>query len=211
MSARTLFFVRHGQTEWNAEQRMQGQANSPLTPTGRKHARQSGQFLAQFPIDFMYVSPLGRVQQTLSCVQEYVDAPWENDERLREWHCGEWSGHLYKDLRHKWPEDWAKWQKDRYRMRPPGGENYPDMFARVAPFIEGLGATKGEHIAILSHGMIGRIMISSLMGLQPGQTMRMRQANNVVIRLQIDAGKVEADHFVAGKGPRPGLPLAKHA
>ncbi|MEM9421514.1 MAG: histidine phosphatase family protein [Pseudomonadota bacterium] len=205
---RTFFFVRHGQTEWNAAQRMQGRSNSPLTDLGLKQADLSGALLAQFPIEKIYSSPLGRVQQTVASVQNYVPLTAVIDDRLKEWHCGEWSGHLYKDLRSRWPVEWSEWQADRYHVRPPGGENYPDMAKRARSFLDDVLTTQYKVICIISHGMIGRIMVSELMGLDEKKTIALRQANDVVIRVILSNKSAVGDHFVKGNGPRPGLPIS---
>ncbi len=202
-----LFFVRHGQTEWNAVQRMQGRSNSPLTSLGLKQADESGALLSQFPIEKLYASPLGRVQQTVSRIREHVPLDAIIDDRLKEWHCGEWSGSLYKELRANWPVEYTEWQADRYYVRPPGGENYPDMIIRARSFLDDVLATSYGVVGVISHGMIGRVMIATLLGLSERGTMALRQANDVVIRVTIGSeGSPVADHFIRGRGPHSGVP-----
>ncbi|MEE4360963.1 MAG: histidine phosphatase family protein, partial [Pseudomonadales bacterium] len=93
-----LYFVRHGQTEWNAVARMQGQWNSDLSELGRAQARVSGALLAGRGIEAMFASPLDRTRQTAALINEHLNLPVTYDDRLKEWDCGDWSGHLYAEV-----------------------------------------------------------------------------------------------------------------
>lgn len=84
-SSRTWYLVRHGETEWNAASRMQGQLDSPLTSLGRQHARTSGRLLARLGVDTVFASPLGRVRETLAILSEHVTVTSAFDDRLKEW------------------------------------------------------------------------------------------------------------------------------
>ncbi|WOI53354.1 histidine phosphatase family protein [Parvularcula sp. LCG005] len=207
MAEKTIYLVRHGRTEWNTEKRMQGQMDSPLTEEGHLHAEQSGQFLAEQGIEHIFASPLGRVQQTLDHVRRHVDAPVTVDDRLMEWHCGDWSGTLYDDLSTHWPDEWMAWEKDRYGYRPPAAENYDDMIDRCAPALEAILAAEASTIAVLSHGLLNRALALQLLGLSASEVLRVRQHNDVIFRIQVGE-TCSAEHFVAGEGPYPGLPMA---
>ena len=125
-----LFFIRHGQTEWNAIHRMQGQWNSDLNELGRSQADRNGQFLASQKIDHLIASPLGRTQETAEIINSYLKLDIALDKRIMEWDCGDWSGESRDEVKTKWPEEYAAWQADRYHYRGPNCENYPDMIAR---------------------------------------------------------------------------------
>ena len=94
-----LYFVRHGQTEWNAIRRMQGQMNSNLNDRGRAQADVNGQFLATRNIEALFASPLDRTRQTAEIVNQHLSLPIAFDERIMEWDCGDWSGHMYDEIR----------------------------------------------------------------------------------------------------------------
>ncbi len=207
--SRTIYFVRHGETEWNKIKRMQGQLDAPLSPEGEAHADGHGRFLATRNIEAIYASPLGRVQQTVSAIRQHVPIEPVIDDRLKEWHSGDWSGFMYADLPQKWPEEWAAWEADRFSYRPPGAENYPDMIARADSFMEELLATQHRTIALVSHGMIGRCLISHLLKLTPEEILQVRQKNDVVFAATEEAnGTWSSSHFVAGEGPVEGLPTS---
>ena len=203
--SRVLYFVRHGETEWNRIKRMQGQWNSNLNALGQSQADENGRLLAGLGVDAIYCSPLDRTRQTAEIVTRHLDLPVIYDDRLKEWDSGDWSGHMYADIPGEWPSEWEAWHADRFHYRVPGGENYPDMFARARPFLEGVLATEDERIAIISHGMIGRVMISILMAFDEAETLAFGQANDVVFRISMGGERPEAAHFKAGKGPFDGL------
>ncbi|MBS1124323.1 MAG: phosphoglycerate mutase [Deltaproteobacteria bacterium] len=205
-SSRTWFLVRHGETEWNAIARMQGQLDSPLTALGREHARTSGRLLARLGVDTVFASPLGRVRETLAILSEHVTVTPVFDDRLMEWSAGAWSGELYSDLPCRWPDEWAAWTADRYNQRSPRGENFVDLAVRGRSFVEAANRAPGERVAIVAHGFFNCALAEVLLGLSSVETMQIRQANDVVIRIVVTDGVASADHFVGDAGPVTGLP-----
>jgi broad specificity phosphatase PhoE len=206
IDTKTIYFVRHGQTEWNAAARMQGQQDSDLNDVGRRQAEDHGRLLARVGVDALYVSPLNRARQTLAIVQRHVALEARVDDRIKEWDCGLWSGQLRADVRARWPKEWAALEADPYHYRGPGCENYPDMIARASPFVDELLASTARRIAVISHGMIGRVMIGTLMGFSESGMLDFKQPNNIVYRVRslAGAGTPVLDHFAAGDGPFDG-------
>jgi broad specificity phosphatase PhoE len=202
---RTWYLVRHGETEWNAISRMQGQLDSPLTARGREHARASGRLLARLGVDAVFASPLGRVRETVAIVGEHVSVTPVFDDRLKEWSGGAWSGELYAELPRRWPDAFAAWMADRYNQRSPGGENFVDLATRARAFIDAASRTSGERVAIVAHGFLNCALAEVLLGLSPSETMRIRQANDTVIRIAAPV----VEHFV-GEERVPGLPTSGH-
>jgi broad specificity phosphatase PhoE len=205
-SSRTWYLVRHGETEWNAAARVQGQLDSPLTALGREHARTSGRLLARLGVDAVFASPLGRVRETLAIVSEHVTATPVFDDRLMEWSAGAWSGELYADLPHRWPDEWAAWTADRYSQRSPRGENFVDLAARARSFVEAAKGSSAERIAVVAHGFFNCALAEVLLGLSSVETMRIRQSNDVVIRIVMADGVASVDHFVGDAESVAGLP-----
>lgn len=200
-----LYFVRHGQTEWNAIARMQGQWNSDLSDLGRQQADVSGQVLSRFPIDAIYASPLDRTRQTTAHITRHVEAPVTFDKRLMEWDCGDWSGYLYADVAEKWKAEWEAYQQDKFHYRGPNCENYPDMFARSRPFLQEVLETPHRHIAIVSHGMIGKVMISELLGLGEDETLAISQPNDVIMVVTVEGDHRQVHHYRGEEGPIEGV------
>lgn len=199
-----IYFVRHGQTEWNAMQRFQGQRNSELNDLGRWQAEVSARLLERLGIQALFSSPLDRARQTAEIINRRLCLPLVHDDRIKEWDCGEWSGRLREEVIAMWPEQWAARQADLFHHRGPDCENYPDMFARARPFVAELERLDVERIAVVSHGMIGKVMVSILLGLDERETLAIHQPNDVVFRITTGAAPV-AHHYRAGEGPFPGL------
>ena len=208
MQSRTWYLVRHGETEWNAASRMQGQLDSRLTPLGRQHALNSARLLARLGIDTAFASPLGRVRETVDIIQAEMPIDVTFDDRLKEWSAGDWSGELHADIPQKWPAEWAAWDADRYGRRSPGGENFEDLTDRARHFLADAAGISGTRVAIIAHGLLNRALAGVLLSLTPSETLDIRQTNDTVIRIVDGPGGPVADHFQGGQGPIPGLPTA---
>lgn len=207
---RTWYLVRHGETEWNAARRMQGQLDAKLTPEGRVHAKSSGGLLAKSGIDALYASPLGRVRETLAIIADDLHMEPVFDDRLMEWSGGVWDGEFYKDIAVKWPTEFNAWEADRHSYRPPKGENFYDLADRGGAVLNEIAAKGHQRIAIVAHGFINRAMAGVLLGLDPGQVQQIKQANSTVIRVTEAQGGATVDHFRDGEGPFVGLPTGEH-
>lgn len=205
-----LYFVRHGQTEWNAIRRMQGQWNSDLNDLGRQQAAVNGKFLATCGIEHMVASPLDRTQQTAEIIDSQLNIGYQVDERIKEWHCGDWSGEMWDQMSEKWPKEFAAWQSDQFNYRAPAGENYPDMIARAEPFLSELLATEFNKVAVVSHGMIGRVMIGTLLLMSAEDMFSFSQTNDTIIQLTVADGDCRPQHYIGGKGPSGGLPARSY-
>lgn len=200
-----LYLVRHGETEWNRQQRMQGRLDSRLTAEGREHARLNGELLAREAVEHMVVSPLGRTRETADLILAGHAIPVTYDERLVERHCGEWEGLTIDEIAQRYPDEWAARGRDPFHHRPPAGENLPDMLRRIAPLADSLGDLPVRKLAIVSHGISGRVLLTHLLGLRPAEANRVRQPNDLVYRLDFSRGAVFCDHFRGGEGPISGL------
>jgi broad specificity phosphatase PhoE len=210
MPTRTIYLVRHGETEWNAASRMQGRLDSPLTESGRAQMAVVGELLARLGVDAIVASPLGRVRSSLAILNEQLALPVRFDDRLQEWSAGEWSGELYSEIGGKWPEAWAAWQSDRIGYASPGGENFLDLRTRARAFLDdGVVTSAHPRVAIVAHGFLNRALSTVLLGLPPAEMLGISQGNDTVIRILIEDGTPVADHFAGGVGPIEGLPLAK--
>ena len=205
-----LFFVRHGQTEWNAIRRMQGQWNSDLNELGQQQAHVNGRFLRGRKIEHLVASPLDRTRQTAGIINEYLALDIEFDERIMEWNCGEWSGEMWDEVADKWPQEFSAWQADQFHYRGPGCENYPDMIDRAEPFLEEILALPHRRIAIVSHGMIGRVMVGILLDMTPDEMFSFGQPNDTVFHLTSREPGFVTQHYIGGDGPFEGLPPRRY-
>jgi broad specificity phosphatase PhoE len=183
-----LYFVRHGETTWNLEGRMQGHLDAPLTTRGLREARRDGAALRELiqgdaPYTLVF-SPLGRTRETARIVAEearpYLGAQ-HSDARLREVSWGEWDGLTVAEIKARDPAHWRAHIEDRWNVGPPGGESYRMLCERVADW---LGSVAGEpRLVVVSHGALGRALRGLYLQLTPDQTLRLEEPQDALIRL----------------------------
>ena len=165
----TLYFVRHGETDWNKIQRYQGQTDIPLNDTGRAQAARNGRVLGEVlgarkaSIGFV-ASPLERTTETMEIARTNMGLParpFATDERLKEQNFGHWEGLIWSELPKLDPDGFAARQADTWNWTPCGGENYETVRARVASWLSEL---RGDTV-VVSHGNISRAVRGILLGL----------------------------------------------
>jgi broad specificity phosphatase PhoE len=204
---RTLYIVRHGQTEWNVARRMQGLEDSPLTALGRTQADLHGRTLArEGGVDALIASPLGRTRDTAALVNAHLDAPLRFDESLMERDCGAWSGLTLEEIERAYPGEWRARADDPYHHRPPDGENLVDMEARVAPLLDAALTDTARRVALITHGVMSRVLVKRLLALEPVEAAVVRHPNELVYRISLpEPGAAASAYFLEGRGPTPGL------
>lgn len=158
-----LYLVRHGQTLWNQEKRMQGHKNSDLSVEGVAQAHALKTHLNTLKIDRAWVSPLGRVQQTVDILLSDRDTPVTVDARLKEMGFGEWEGRIKPEIMVTDAHAYQHFQTDPGTFTSPNGESFHDVAARVKPAIaELLALAVDENILIVSHTMTIKIILTLL-------------------------------------------------
>lgn len=138
-----IYFVRHGQTDYNAAKRIQGALEIPINANGREQGLRNGGLLAELiaekgRFDFV-ASPFLRARQTMEIVRRAMGLPTEGyrvDDRLREISFGEWAGSTWAEVEARDPERYARRQADRWNVAAPGGDCYREVYQRVAEWLE---------------------------------------------------------------------------
>jgi len=189
----TLYFIRHGETDWNRIQRYQGQTDIPLNDTGRAQAARNGRVLGDL-LDtakdhFDYVaSPLERAVETMAIVRANMGLaphPFKTDDRLKEQNFGHWEGLTWSELPRLDPEGFAARLADTWHWTPRNGENYDMVRARVQPWLDGLE----RDTVVVSHGNISRTIRGIVLGLDPAVVPKLEVPQDKVLRLT--AGRAE--------------------
>ncbi len=126
-----LILVRHGQTEWNREYRVQGQADPPLNETGKAQAEAIARALSYEPIRAIYSSPLSRAMETAKTINRFHTVEIIPHEGLKELNVGEVDGLYFPDMPVRYPDFFARWKADAAAVRWPGGETLPELQDRV--------------------------------------------------------------------------------
>ena len=154
MEATRIIAVRHGETAWNVDARIQGQLDIGLNDTGRWQARRVGEALASEPITAVYSSDLGRAHETARAVAEVTGVPVVSDEGLRERSFGIFEGKTFDEIHETWPDHAHNWRKRIPEWQPPeGGESLLELRERVTRTIQELAARHpGEQIVVVAHG-----------------------------------------------------------
>ncbi|MFT0891355.1 histidine phosphatase family protein [Pseudochelatococcus sp. G4_1912] len=172
MSRPVLYFVRHGETDWNVQARLQGEQDIPLNATGRRQAGRAADLIRRLRPDFDtldYVSsPLMRTRETMTLLRADLDLPVEGarfDERLRELAFGEWEGKTWREIRATDSVRARARDADRWNYIPPDGESYAGACTRVGAFLD----TIERDSVIVAHGGIARVMLALIAGI-PGQS-----------------------------------------
>lgn len=167
-----IFIARHGETVFNAVARMQGQhhLHTPLTSRGFAQADEMGRSLALWlgdaPTPALWSSTAGRALQTLAIVAEHIGADWHaarTDDRLQEIDVGAWSGRSYDEIARE-IGPFVDRARGLFTQRPPGGEWYDDVAARLSGWIADAADARGD-LLVLMHGMSSRVLRGLLLGL----------------------------------------------
>ncbi|HEY5411862.1 MAG TPA: histidine phosphatase family protein [Caulobacteraceae bacterium] len=156
-----IFLIRHGQTEFNVQRRLQGRMDSPLTPLGIEQAQRMGRVLGAFaeaPERWRVVSsPLGRTLRTaeIVCRTMGLGCRIETDPRLAEIHIGDWEGLSQEEVESNAPGagSGAGWF-----FNAPGGETYEDVAERVRAFLADQDEADGTLRLLVAHGLSGSIL-----------------------------------------------------
>jgi probable phosphoglycerate mutase len=154
MDPTRIIAVRHGETSWNADARIQGQLDIGLNETGRWQAQRVGKALAEEPITAVYSSDLERAQATAQPISEAKGVPVIPHEGLRERSFGMFEGKTFDEIHQTWPEHAQNWRKRIPEWQPPeGGESLIQLRERVTRTLEQLAAKHpGEQIVVVAHG-----------------------------------------------------------
>ncbi|MEL0638865.1 histidine phosphatase family protein [Marinomonas sp. TI.3.20] len=150
-----IFLVRHGQTTWNAEGRLQGQKNSVLTETGRHQAAQAKMSLEQYEIHKAFVSPLQRAQDTSKIILEDRNVDVVIVESLKEINLGPWEGKTKMETQQSHPEQYQQFWTYPGQFRLPGAESFEQLKSRVVAALDDIFLKeKGKNILVVSHWMV---------------------------------------------------------
>jgi len=169
MPAPTIYYIRHGETEWNADGRLQGTRDIPLNDLGRKQAADAASILADLlardgrseqSLAFV-ASPLGRARSTMELVRGALKLPPDDysiDDRLREIGYGDWEGSTLKQMQASDPKVFAKRQAEKWTVPPPGGESYAAVQIRMRDWYDSLLV---DTVAV-AHGGTARALMVAL-------------------------------------------------
>jgi broad specificity phosphatase PhoE len=188
--ATPLYMLRHGETAWNTERRMQGTKDSSLTERGRAQALAMGRMLkvqlAQSPGSTIFLrSPLGRVRETSEIIGRELGldpSQWRDDPRLAELSYGQWEGLSWKEIEVTHPTALADWRADPHGYCPPGGETHLELRRRSAAVLADIVAS-GTRTVVVGHGVSGAVMRGLNLGLDARAMFVLEKPQDAFFRL----------------------------
>ena len=204
-----LVLLRHGESQWNLENRFTGWVDVPLTEKGRAEARAAGERLRETAIVFTraFTSKLVRAQETLRIVLDVLekrDLPVVEDEALNERHYGDLQGLNKAETAEKYGAEQVHVWRRSYDVPPPNGESLKDTAARTLPYFEKQirpALERGENVLVAAHGNSLRSIVMDLEKLTREQVLELNIATGVPLVYDLDAGlAIRSKTVLAPKG-----------
>ncbi|MER8798046.1 histidine phosphatase family protein [Mesorhizobium sp. M0984] len=183
-----VYIVRHGQTAWNAEARLQGQADTDLNELGREQASRNGRRLAELidkPEDFDFVaSPMRRTLETMERLRAAMKLDphaYRTEPLLVELSFGDWQGFTFAELEANNPGSTRRRRLDKWNFQPPGegAESYQMLLERVKPWFDALD----RQTVCVTHGGVMRALFRFVLGMSEQDAVSMEVPQDRVLRL----------------------------
>ena len=179
-----FYLLRHGETEWNAANRICGRSDVPLSEAGRRQAKRLAERLKPISFEALYSSPLKRAIETARFISERIGLEPVVDDRLVELDYGQWEGKTLEEIRKNDPKTLRAWEADPGRVAPPGGESGLEVQQRIVPFLDSLAAKhrKGQ-VAAVFHKTVCRLAICHVLGMPPSDYRRRLVMENAALSI----------------------------
>jgi 2,3-bisphosphoglycerate-dependent phosphoglycerate mutase len=185
-----LTFVRHGESAYNAEGRIQGQSDAPLSEFGLRQSEAVAEALGGIRIDAIYSSPLRRALETAKPVAARSGGPLINDPRLMEIDAGVFQDKLREELPVLYPEEYGRWLSGDPDFTIPGGESRRDLMVRGGEFLERTRQAGHERAVVVTHGGLLSAVLKVLLDV-PAHRHPFRLENGSISRVEWTDGSVK--------------------
>lgn len=151
-----LYFIRHGQTDWNVKGKIQGSYDSELNDIGIKQAEELSKKVLESNIKFskIYSSKQKRALKTAEVLSEVTSVEYLPVEGLEEINLGDWEGFSWNEVKEKYSKKYEKWYINRRYTKAPNGEAYQDMLERVLDAIHKIIDTNSDNVVIVTHSAV---------------------------------------------------------
>ena len=198
-----VVLIRHGESQWNLENRFTGWVDVPLSPKGEQEAREAGEKVRAFRFDHAFTSVLTRAIRTLEIVLDVIGQPGlpvEQDQALNERMYGELQGLNKTETVEKYGEAQVKLWRRSYDVRPPGGESLQDTAERVLPYYRERvwpRLAKGETLLVVAHGNSLRALVMHLDGLSREEVLELNIPTGAPLLYELnDQGQAVAHRYL---------------
>lgn len=198
-----LVLIRHGESQWNLENRFTGWVDVPLTPKGEQEARDAGMKLRAFRFDCAFTSVLVRAKETLRLVLEEIGQttiPIEENQALNERMYGELQGLNKTETAQKYGDHQVKIWRRSYDVPPPGGESLKDTAERVLPYFESRirpALLENRTVLVVAHGNSLRALVMQLEHLSKEAVLELNIPTGAPLWYELDAsGKIAGHRYL---------------
>jgi broad specificity phosphatase PhoE len=164
---RTIFLVRHGETEFNRLGVFRGRFEVELNSGGRKQAGEIAEALRGEGIEFLLASPLGRATETAAIIARELGIEYRVDEAFNNINLGSWQGVPKERVMKDYPDLWKRWTAEPERMRVPGGETVEEVRERAFRRLEALVGEEGGNFGIVTHRSVLKGLAASILNVPP--------------------------------------------
>lgn len=158
-----FYITRHGETDWNIQNRIQGQTDTLLNERGREQAYELAERLKTgYEIKTIYTSRQKRARETAEVIGRAIHVTPIVREGLEEISFGSWEGYTWKQVREEFQEEYQAWYTNRRYQIPPGGESYQQLLDRLLPALSGIFEENMENVLMVTHSAVIMTLMSYL-------------------------------------------------
>jgi broad specificity phosphatase PhoE len=179
-----FYFIRHGETEWNAAGRLCWRTDVPLSDAGRRQAQLLALRLKPIPFAALYSSSLRRALETASILGHAIEREPVADFRLVELSYGAWEGRTYEESKRANPDVYRAWERDPGSVAPPEGESGEQLIERVKPFLADVAQRHPSgNVAVVCHRTVCRLLACHIMGVPLKEYRRRVPMDNAALNI----------------------------
>lgn len=198
-----IYFVRHGETEWNVKKKIQGKTDIPLNENGKEQAKALAKKLAEkkLPAVKVYTSPQLRAAETAQAVADELGLVCEKLDDLREMDLGEWEGLNWDIIKEEYKDIYPYWNEHRRYAKTPGGECYNDVLERTLDALAYILSKESEDVLVVTHSAILMSLGCYLARLpfdEDKMVRRFKTKNAEVVEIEAEAIREAIENFKRG-------------
>jgi len=182
-----IYCIRHGQSTYNAEGRIQGQSDVPLSPLGRRQAEAMAHALAEAMAgrrpDAIFASPLRRALETARPLADRFELPLQTDPRLKEIHAGVFQDRIHAEIEREYPGHLPRWRSGDLDYRMPGGESRRELIRRGKEALLAIRRLDYREVCVVAHGGVLLAAMKAVLGIaseEPPLTMKNASISKIV-------------------------------
>ncbi len=198
---RNIYLLRHAETDWNSEERLQGILDVPLNAAGVRQLRLLSRRLQKLRIGQIFTSPLVRARQTAAILASGRACHPCVHTDLREVHHGDWSGKTMKTIQRLYPSQVEAWRFEPEHLRIDGAERLQDVYVRAARFLRMLSATSlDQNVLVVGHGVTNSLILCAAAGAPFCEAGKFAQSNG---SLAVICAHARTVHSIEGLEDEP--------